>query len=83
MKTVLIYDQCGQAPLEFYVLEGDYSHLDKIYINHINHDAKLMDELCDLLYDAETGASLLVPELNFPVNAVSKDTKVIIAGFLP
>lgn len=83
MKTILIYDQCGERPIEFYILDGDYTHLDGIYVNHSNHDENLRDELANLLYDEQTGDSLLTPETNFPTYEVKKGALVIVAGFLP
>ena len=83
IKTLMIFDQCGQAPIKFYVLNGDYSHLDGIYVNHSQQDQKLVEELANLLYDAETGEELLESLDHFPYGAVSREhAKVIVAGFL-
>ncbi len=82
MKTVLIFDQCGEAPIEFYVLKGDYSRLADVYVNSTEADEALADELNDLFYDAE-GKKLLKPKKRFPVNAVKNGALVITCGFLP
>ncbi|WP_407304013.1 hypothetical protein [Acinetobacter sp.] len=81
-KTIIIYDQCGLMPVEFYVLDGDYRHLNGIYGNHSKQSKKLTDELCDLFYDEE-GESLLTPVETFPVDEVKNGAFVIVAGFLP
>ena len=68
---------------QFFVKEGDYSHLNGVYIN--GSEEKLMDELNDILFvDVETSGDYKVKFLKkFPVNKVTKDTKVIVVGFLP
>lgn len=79
MKTVLIYDNVGMCPIEFAVLDGDYSHLNGIYINAADADEKLQDELDKLVYDDH--ALLFLSE--FPAQAVKDGAIVIVAGFLP
>jgi hypothetical protein len=37
---------------QWFELEGDYSHLNNIYINGEDDQTKI-DELCDLVYDKE------------------------------
>lgn len=83
MKTVIIYDQCGEDAIKFYVVEGDYEHLDGIYVNHSRQPEALRDMLADLFYDRETGQDLLTAEDSFPINAVKDGAVVIVAGFLP
>lgn len=82
MKTVLIYDQCGQEDVKFAVIEKDVSHLSGIYINNSENDLELEDELSDLLYD-KNGESLVELSKEFPVQAVIEGAKVIVCGFLP
>ncbi len=81
MKTVLIYDQVGNAPIHFYILEGSYPHLDGVYVNSIKTPKELSDELCDILYNS-SGIELLVPEDEFPLQAVKDGAIVITCGFL-
>ena len=81
MKTVLIFDQCGEQPLQFFVVEGDYQHLDSVYINATDDEA-LEDELNSLLYD-EAGKLKLKPIKGFPYKAVKSGAKVIVVGFAP
>jgi hypothetical protein len=75
MITILIYDQCGEAPITFFVCDGDYRHLNGIYVNGTEDEEK-MDELLSLV---DTDNALMV----FPEDAMGPDTHVIVAGFLP
>jgi hypothetical protein len=84
-KTILIWDQCGEKEIEFYILKGDYRHLNKVMINSTRSKRKLQDELAKLMYaDGDGGGhALLKPEKEFPYDAVKKGYPVIVAGFLP
>lgn len=87
MKTVMIWDECGQEPIRYVVLEGDFRKFDRVYVNTYTKDKKeqeLQRELCALVYDEHTGEKLHEMTEEFPVNAVSRDYAfVIVAGFLP
>lgn len=82
MKTVIIWDQCGQEALQFAVIDRDVSHLAGIYINSVDNDPAKEDELSNLFYTDEGALKVELTEV-FPVDAVKKGAKVIIAGFLP
>ncbi len=45
MKTVLIYDQCGEDSISYIVLSGDYSRFDQAYINTEDPKAEELSEL--------------------------------------
>jgi hypothetical protein len=89
-QTVIIYDQC-EANLTFFVLDGDYRHLNNVYINQCvgktkkeqKAAEKLQDELNNLVYDQKTGATILPILTVFPIEAVQSGADVIVAGFLP
>lgn len=83
-KTVLIWDQIGEAPLHFIVLDGDYRHLDGIYINSSGseEDERKQDELSDLIYDSDGNHRQKWLD-KFPVDVVGDGVVVIVAGFLP
>lgn len=81
-KTVLIYDQCGQEALKFYVFDGDYRHLEGVFINSVESPQELQDELHDLLFDEE-GQYVVKLKTKFPRKAVVGGAAVITAGFLP
>lgn len=83
MKTVMIYDQCGQDDIKFAVLDGDYSHLNGAYINSTETSDDVAEELSDLLYDPESGNNRVELLEHFPIDAVKNGAIVIVAGFLP
>jgi hypothetical protein len=82
MKTVIIYDQCGQEDISFAVVDRDVTHLAGIYVNNCNQDAALCDELCDMFYD-DQGRCIIPLSSEFPVDAVKAGAPVITCGFLP
>jgi hypothetical protein len=83
-KTVIIWDQCGETNIVFFVLDGDYRKLDNIYINceyGEDSDSELAAEvLSGLLEEKLTKANELK---EFPTTAVLEGAFVIVAGFLP
>jgi len=81
MKTIIIYDQCGEHAIQFFVVDGDYSHLNNVYINNTEDQAKT-DELSDLLY-GEDGRIQLKAYKKFPIKAAKEGANVIVAGFAP
>lgn len=83
MKTILIFDQCFEQPISFRIVEGDYSHLNQAYVNHIALERKDEDTLMGLLYKDEGGSLHDDWVSDSPVDQVSRDTKVIVVGFLP
>ncbi len=79
MHTIIIYDQFGEDDIQFNVLEGDYSHLDRVFVNSTHEKA---DELYELIFDFD--GNYKVEKLpKFPLELVTPDTKVIVAGFIP
>lgn len=85
MKTIVIWDTCGVENLKFFILSGDKSHLDNVYLNAYSDDAeqnKLQVELDALVYGPD-GCSMVNVLDEFPVCAIMPGDKVIAAGFLP
>lgn len=89
MKTVVIWDMCGEAPIKYFITDGDLSQLDGLYINTYTEKTpegrkkeKLLIELFKLTYDKKGN---FLPALldAFPVQAVKDGAQVIVAGFLP
>lgn len=76
-ETVVIFDQCGEQSIEFYVLKGDYRHLNGVYIN-VTEDDSLTEELNQLIYEAKPKKFT-----KFPRKAVIRGAAVIVAGFPP
>jgi len=81
MKTVIIFDQCCQESLMFFVVEGDKRHLNGIYINGSDDEEKV-DEL-NLLFYGTDGVVKLPAQLEFPIIEVVNGAKVIVCGFFP
>lgn len=83
MKTVFIFDQQGLEPMKFFVVEGDYTHLNNIYINSEDDENKI-DELYNILYYDEHGKFKVNLLDKFPVEEFnSQEDKVVVVGFLP
>ena len=77
MKTLFYFDLCGEGESGFFVLEGDYSHLDTVMINSTKHLEK-QKELLKITYDDEGN---LLQSLS---HAPTKDwDHYVYAGFLP
>lgn len=84
MKTILIFDQCGDAPIQFAVLQGDYSRFSKVYIGTNSDDESevaLQDELYDLMYDSK-GKLKVDMYQTFPINSFDLNTAVVVCGFV-
>jgi hypothetical protein len=83
MKTIFIFDSFGEDDIRFFVLEGDYTHLDKTFLNQANGIEENQDELNGILaYDVTTGKPKVEMLTNFPLPVTSEDA-VIVVGFLP
>ena len=80
-KTVLIFDQCGQAAIEFYAVEGDLTRLDGVFINSVEN-VKLQKELNKLMYDNK-GQRRMKARKKFPIKAVKNGAAVVVCGFYP
>lgn len=88
MKTIVIWDQYGIEDIKFLIIEGDFSHLNNIYINLAYEDMAEVakhDELCDL----QEGWSETQFLEDFPISVVQNELtegrtiKVITCGFVP
>jgi len=82
MKTVIIYDQCGQEDIKFFILEGDYRKFHNKYINSVDNPPKLDEELYTILYTSD-GVLKQSYVKEFPVEAVRDGAEVVIIGFFP
>lgn len=91
MRTVFIFDQCD-AGLKFFTLNGDFSHLDKIYINscgpenwskkQVRELEKKQEELTNLLYQSN-GDFKFSTLSEFPMQDVLDGARVVVIGFMP
>ena len=88
IKTVFIWDECGQAPIRFFTLPGDYRRFMGIYINAYEsndnkrkHVEQTQKELAELIYDAE-GRMKVAPMGGFPTHDVMTGAHVIVCGVI-
>ena len=83
-KTVFIYDQCGESDISYFVKDGDFSHMNKAYVNSIKLDRETEADLLAMLF-TEGGDNN--PDTVFLSEFPSQDVKdgaiVVIVGFLP
>lgn len=80
MKTVLIFDECGQSQIQFAVVDGDWTEFNHVYVN--TYESTKSDELCAKLYD-DFGNFLLDLQDDFPTQAVIDGAPVVVVGCLP
>lgn len=80
MRTVVIWDT-QIDPIQFFILEGDYRHLNGTYINSIE-DNDRQEELNNLLAYNDRGVPKVEMLEKFPL-PLWPDDVVIVAGFLP
>lgn len=64
-KTIFIWDELDQN-IKFFVLDGDYTHLDGIYINNYCDEVQTK-ELLALVYD-ENGDKIIEMDTKFPTS---------------
>ena len=79
MNTIFIYDE-SYAEIRFFVLDGDYSHLEGVYINTCE-DKERVEELDDIIFDEDGDFKIELYD-RFPVDKVKPDTKVIVCGLI-
>ena len=85
MKTIVIWDSCGEEGIKFCILEGNHYQLNNLYIN----DANLPDDSASILeetflneYGTFKREIIWLPE--FPREVMLQDLcKVIVCGILP
>jgi hypothetical protein len=96
MKTIVIWESFDAAA-QFFVLNGDYSHLDGVYINAADGDLDLQDELSEIVYrsneeqqaDPEAGYYRVKMRRKFPIVTAVKNynkgegLKIVQCGMLP
>lgn len=86
MKTLIHFCDFENWP-EFYIVDGNYSHLNDVLINSTDSPEHLQDEASNLLFDQETGCIKLTEVelslLDIVYEGLPQDTIVIRIGFLP
>lgn len=79
MKTVIIYEQGFEYPISFYVVDGNYSHLNGVYGNCMAFDKSVQTELFKLVFNDDWSHKPSLSE--FPTQAVVDGAIVIVCGF--
>jgi hypothetical protein len=82
MKTVIIWDACGEDAIKFLVVRGDYSHLDGVYLNSeasAAEEAELNDLVIDEGYIRKMSDDFPLKEFALG----SSDIQVIVCGMVP
>lgn len=77
-QTVFIYDQFGEQPITFFVLDGDHRKYNNCYINSSAGDKGLSE----FLYESD-GTFKAKRLKKFPRKAVKRGAHVIVCGFIP
>lgn len=80
-KTVVIWNEFGELDLGWFVVDGDYTELDRVYINSSICDEDDQDKLNTLVYEDESLDMLFEPNTDF--NLMPREHPIIVAGFLP
>lgn len=81
MNTVCIFLDTDGPVIRYFILPGDYSHLDYTYINGIGPDGDDQEQLADLLFD-KNGHSKVKFLHEFPTEEVKNGASVIQIGFI-
>ena len=80
-RTIFIYDSCGEEAIKFKVLDGDYSHLDKVYVN-VGDYPSLEDEVVALFCPDGSAVEHMLGA--FPHEEYAPgETAVVVVGFIP
>lgn len=82
MKTVIIWDELNAA-VTFFVVDGDHTALNNVYINSTDATNEQLDGLNALIYKDDDGEFKHEALDEFPKQAVIEGANVIVAGFLP
>lgn len=82
MNTIIIFSDFQNSPV-FFVVEGDYSHLNEVYINEASATPQLQDELNDVIEGLEHSVDFPVSLFYSEYNENPESIKVITCGFIP
>lgn len=84
LKTFIQFTDFENWP-QYFLVDGDYSHLNDVLVNSADTPTELQDEAIDLLLDSETGVIKLTEEFlpDIVYSGLPEDTIVIRIGFIP
>lgn len=85
MKTAIVWDEIGGAPIRFFVVDKDLSAFDEVYINSAVAAEVLTTALYAEMYRSESDHYMrYTPCTKDEFCAAIKDgAKLIVAGFMP
>lgn len=81
MKTLIIYNSID-APLQYAIVEGDYSDLNGICLNSFDEDTIKVEKACELLFDKDGGFLLPFSEDISLLNNKNWDVAAVITFIL-
>lgn len=81
MKTVIIYDTCGEDSIKFFIVDGSFKNLNNKYIGLEGTSKKEEDQINSLIWNSTFDKMLYLKE--FPVEAVKEGAEVIVLGCIP
>jgi hypothetical protein len=79
-KTVVIWDQCGENPLEFYVCAGNLAHLNNTYVNGGDSTEENQDLIQQAIDEGERHEEFPLELIQDPEAEI---VAVICAGVIP
>ncbi len=82
MNTIIIFSDFQNSPV-FFVVDGDYSHLNEVYINEATDNPELQDELSDITEGLEALEDFPVGLFYQEYCESPESIKVITCGFIP
>lgn len=80
MKTAIVYFEVPEY-VRYFVVDGDYSHLHEVYVNSVNSDEKLQQELNDLVYGSDGYVQLKMLTVQEFAQHIREGAVLIEAGF--
>jgi hypothetical protein len=83
MKTAFLFNEFDYG-VSFFILDGDYTHLDGVYVNSVDCEEDASSELTNLMYDPVDGHMLhrKATKDEF-VQAIQNGAAMIVCGFIP
>lgn len=81
LKTVLCWDAMGEDLITWFIVDGDWTRFQDVYVNGDN--SPLADELCDLMYDSKGELNFASCTKDDAVKAIISGAKLVVCGIVP
>lgn len=82
MRTLVIWDNV-EGQIKMFWLDGDYGHLNRVYINSGESSGIYQDQLLKLVYDSHGQEKVQMFDAMPSGEELASASAIIIAGFLP